>query len=88
METDSIAPKKRPIVSIASLLIIIAFALIAYFAAPTVMTYIMLQQERAKATSVPVAPQSFGERPEGLNIGGGSPAAPDSNESDKPPKDN
>lgn len=78
------ASKKRPAISITSLLVIVGLAVVAYFAAPKVMTYIMLQQESAKANSAPVAPASFGERPEGLSIGGGSPAAPESPTSETP----
>ena len=85
---------KRPAISIVLLLVIVALAVIAYFAAPTVMTYIMLQVERARATGAPVAPDSFGTRPEGLSIGGGSPETPEGSgdksgsESEKPTTDN
>lgn len=80
-------PKKRPAVSITSLLVIVVLAVVAYFAAPTVMTYVMLMQERSKATATPVAPASFGERPEGLNLGGGSPEAPPPSDEEKTEKD-
>lgn len=88
MKTESPASNKRPVASITSILIIVALGVVAYFAAPTVMTYLMLQQESSKANSGPVAPPSFGERPENLSIGGGGSAPPDTNETAKPPEDN
>lgn len=53
------APSKRPLISLPFLAIVGVLALGAYFAGPSVMQWVMLQQEKAKQGGGPSGPEEF-----------------------------
>ncbi len=62
---------KRSPVSLRFLLVALAIIVGGYFAGLKAMEFVMLQQERAKATGEAIAPAKFEQRPEGLSLGSG-----------------